>query len=761
MGRPTPQSSGALRLLAELVASSDDSIVAMALDGTIMAWNPGAERIYGYSALEAIGRSIGLIVPLDRAAELDGMLARIARGERVAHHETERVHKDGRRIPISVTISPVVDTQGRIVGASAIAHEVTQRLHTEQALRASEAQVRLLLDSTAEGIYGLDLHGICTLCNKAAARMLGYESADELIGKPIHELSHHSRADGTPYPETECAIHRAAAMGEGAHVVDELLWRADGSSFPVEYWAYPIQKHGVLVGAVVTFLDITERDRARLALEESEARYRTLVETSFDAIIFSADGLVREVNSGMERIFGWTPHEVIGRPLTDFVHDESLDEAARRVAGSIEGSYELVGRHQSGRKLILDVTARNFVKDRRAGRITAMRDITERRLLEQRVRQAQKMEALGALAGGVAHDFNNIITVITSYTEFVLVDLDAADPRAADLREVRKAADAAASLTRQLLGFSRQQLIQPRLVALETAVQRTMPLLRRVIGEDLAVVTALAREPTVVHIDPGQLEQVLMNLAINARDAMPTGGTLTVETAVVSFDEPYGEHHMPAAAGDYGMLAIVDTGVGMDEATRARIFEPFFTTKEVGRGTGLGLATVYGIVKQNAGFIWVYSEPGMGSTFKVYFPLCRDQEESEAPVVRRVPVGTETVLLVEDAPAVRAATRAVLERFGYTVLEVPDGRAALALLEDTDRHVDLLLTDVVLPEFSGRVLADRAARLRPGMKVLYVSGYTDDAVVRHGVLVREVAYVQKPFAPVALARKVREVLDGR
>jgi len=519
---------------------------------------------------------------------------------------------------------------------------------------------------------------------------------------------------------------------------------------------------GALVGAVVTFLDTSDRERAKTALEESESRYRTLADNSFHAIAVSVDGVLHDANSAFERIFGVMLEDAIGRPITDVVAEESLDEVKRREADSIEGSYEFVGRHKSGRKLVIEATAKNLALDGRQARFVALRDITERRRLEHRVRQIQRMEALGELAGGVAHDFNNSLTVISGFTELLLAELDTLDPRAADLREVRKATDSAASLTRQLLAFSRQQVIQPRLIALETAVQRAIPLLRRVIGEDLAIVTSLAEQTTVVLIDPGQLEQVLMNLCINARDAMPIGGTLTVETARATFNEADLEDHWPMSVGSYGMLAISDTGVGMDATTRARIFEPFFTTKEVGKGTGLGLATVHGIVKQNAGFIWVSSEPGKGSSFQVYFPLRHASPEMpEAPMPLRVPTGTETVLLVEDSQSVRAAAQAALKHFGYTVISFPNANAALPLLDQSDSQIDLLITDVVMPEMSGSDLAVYASALRPRLKVLFISGYTDEMVVRHGVPIGEVSYLQKPFGPVELARKVREVLDAR
>jgi CheY-like chemotaxis protein len=372
------------------------------------------------------------------------------------------------------------------------------------------------------------------------------------------------------------------------------------------------------------------------------------------------------------------------------------------------------------------------------------------------------MEAVGRLAGGVAHDFNNLLTVIMSYSNLLLQDFGTNDPRRDDLEQVQKAAAAAAALTRQLLAFSRQQVIEPRLLALEDVVAGAAKMLTRVIGEDIELVTILRKEPSTVRIDPGQLEQVIMNLAVNARDAMPTGGRLTIETTQVDLDDTYARMHWPATPGQFAMLAVSDNGVGMDEPTRARIFEPFFTTKEPGKGTGLGLATVYGIVQQSGGFIWVYSEPGSGATFKIYLPLV-DQEAglNEYPATARAGLrGMETVLLAEDASAVRAVVRQTLERHGYTVLEAPNGKAALDLAAKQADRIDLLLTDVVMPEMSGRRLAERFTALRPGVKVLYMSGYTDDAVLRHGVLGPGVAYLQKPFSPDVLAGKVREVLDA-
>jgi signal transduction histidine kinase len=381
---------------------------------------------------------------------------------------------------------------------------------------------------------------------------------------------------------------------------------------------------------------------------------------------------------------------------------------------------------------------------------------------EERLRQGQKMEAVGRLAGGVAHDFNNLLTVIISYSDLLLEDLGSDDPKRDDVGQIRKAAEGAAALTRQLLAFSRQQVLEPKVLDVNASVVSTEKLLKRLIGEDVQLATSLAPDLGRVKVDPGQVEQIIMNLAVNARDAMPQGGRMTIETANVDMDEIYVRSHAPARPGRYVMLALSDTGIGMDEPTKARIFEPFFTTKDPGKGTGLGLATVYGIVKQSGGFIWVYSEPGHGTSFKLYLPRV---DEPAEPVAAPIPMtepgrGTETVLLVEDAASVRMVTRQVLERYGYAVLEAPNGDTALRLAAKHHGPIHLLLTDVIMPGLSGRQLAEQLAQLRPDMKVLYASGYAGNAIVHHGILESGIAYLPKPFTPETLGRRVRQVLDS-
>ncbi|CAN5841376.1 hypothetical protein BH11MYX3_BH11MYX3_13960 [soil metagenome] len=398
----------------------------------------------------------------------------------------------------------------------------------------------------------------------------------------------------------------------------------------------------------------------------------------------------------------------------------------------------------------------------------SIQDITAQKLadarqdkLEAQLRQAQKMETIGSLAGGVAHDFNNLLTVVLSYSEMLAEDLRVEDPMRAGLEQIRLAGLRATELTRQLLAFSRRQVLAPKLLDLSATVAGMERMLQRLIGEDVEISVTGGKGLGNVLVDPGQLEQVIMNLAVNARDAMPRGGMLTIETAAVILDADYASEHVGVTPGPHVMLAISDTGTGMDKATQERMFEPFFTTKEQGKGTGLGLATVFGIVQQSGGSIWVYSELGRGTTFKVYFPIADEHPAGiAAATADRPPLrGSETILLVEDEDSVRTLARTILRRCGYTVLEAANGGEALLLSEQHTGTIDLLLTDVVMPRVSGRQLAEKLQPLRPAMKVIFMSGYTDDAIVRHGILHAELSFLQKPITPASLSRKIRETLD--
>ncbi len=418
-------------------------------------------------------------------------------------------------------------------------------------------------------------------------------------------------------------------------------------------------------------------------------------------------------------------------------------------------------RRKDGATIYVEIGAHDIQFAERKARLVLSHDVTQRTLLEEQLRQAQKMEAIGQLAGGVAHDFNNLLTVILGYTQLLFDSLRGDDSSHALLEEVQKAGNRAASLTRQLLAFSRKQVLEPKVVDLNETVGHVETLLRRLIGEDVTLTTALSPRLSHVRVDQGQIEQVLMNLAINARDAMPRGGKLTIETANVELDAHYAESHPEVCPGPYVLLAMSDTGTGMDEQTKARIFEPFFTTKGAGQGTGLGLSVVHGVIRQSDGHIAVYSEKDRGTAFKIYLPPVRKEWISGMAHPAVLPAGakgSETILLVEDEDSVRRFARLALEMSGYTVLEARHGAEAIRLAQRYDGPIHLLVSDVIMPEMGGGVLAEQLLEARPGIKVLFVSGYTDDAVVRHGILHADVAFLQKPFTPQSLTRRVREVL---
>jgi PAS domain S-box-containing protein len=521
------------------------------------------------------------------------------------------------------------------------------------------------------------------------------------------------------------------------------------------------------VGLRGVTIDISERRRAEDALRESEERYRDLVENAYD-IIYSHDleGNYLSVNRAGELITGYTRAESLRLNMAQTLVPECADKAkemiARKLAGETVTAYELEILAKDGRRIAVEVNSKLMYEDGVPIAVQGIaRDVTERKQLEEQLRQSQKMEAIGQLAGGVAHDFNNLLTAINGYSSLALQRIDSSSSIRPYLEEVKKAGDRAANLTRQLLAFGRKQILQPLPLDLNNIVSDMNKMLRRLIGEDITLTAKLAANLKHIKADPGQIEQVLVNLVVNARDAMPTGGQLTIETANVELDQEYAARHVGIRPGQYVMLAVNDTGVGMDEATRARIFEPFFTTKAKGKGTGLGLSTVYGIVQQSGGSIWVYSEPEHGTVFKVYLPELKSEKASDAPgvVSNQLIGGSETILVVEDEDVVRGLTTSILEGVGYNVIPARGGAEATEICTHYKQEIDLLLTDVVMPQTSGKEVADRLTKMHPGLKVLFMSGYTDEAIVHHGVLDESVEFIQKPFTPAALSRKVREVLD--
>ena len=706
---------------------------------------------------ELLGRTMMECYPGIEQSEMFRTLERCMTSRRSAVIENEFTYPDGHRRWFELRVEPAPE------GITVLSLDVTARKHAEAALRTSEERYRLLFQANPHASWVLDTETLHFLAvNDAAIRLYGY-AREEFLGMTARDIR--------PAEDVEAFVESMRAQRDGARLTKG--WRhrrKDGSVIDVEVSAQPFDFEG-RPAMLVLVTDVTERNRAAAKLREREELFRQLAD-NIEEVFYVADAQFQQtlyINAAYEKIWGRTCRSLYENPAS-FVEPLPPEDRAAMLAsieriqrGEDPGPLEFRVVQPDGRtRRVLSHAVPIRDAEGKVYRISGVAlDITEHTELEAQYRQAQKMEAVGRLAGGVAHDFNNLLTVITSYSELLLEDCGETDPHRAELLEIRRAAGVAATLTRQLLAFSRQQVLEPRVLSLNDVVTGAGKMLKRLIGEDVRLVTTLASDAGTVRADAGQIEQVIMNLAVNARDAMPDGGALTLETANVEFSDEYVEGHFPAQRGRYVMLAVSDTGVGMSPETQARIFEPFFTTKEAAKGTGLGLATVYGIVKQSGGFIWVYSEPGSGTTFKIYLPRV-----DEAAVTERraqpadVLGGTETVLLVEDSDALRDIASRVLERRGYTVLEASDGEAALMLAARHPGAIDLLLTDVVMPEMNGRQLAERLTALRPGLKVLYMSGYAGDAVTRRGVLEQGMAYLQKPFTPDALARKVREVLNG-
>lgn len=622
--------------LALIVESSDDAIVGKSLDGKIINWNAGAERIYGYAAGEVLGRPVSILIPPEQRNDLPEIFKRLKRDERIQHYEAVRVRKDGRRINVSVSISPVKDADGKIIGASAISRDVTERKRVEAQLLESEAQFRSLVHDAPYGIYRVTPDGKLLHVNPALVAILGFDSEAELMRLNMEK-------DIFLDPQARQRLIDEYGHGDEFRAIEAEWRRKDGKFITVRLTGHPV-----------------------LEKDKSVAYFEIFAE-----------------------------------------------------------------------------------------------DITERRSLERQLVQSQKMEAIGRLAGGIAHDFNNLLSVILGHSDILEQQVGTNGRFRKSVEATRSAAERAASLTMQLLAFSRKQMIKPMVIDLNKSVQEIQKMLHRVIGEDIELAIRLGPDLGYVKADPGQLSQVLMNLAINSRDAMPSGGKLAIETANVELDNTYVRQHLGAKPGPFVMLAVSDTGMGMDSDTLSHIFEPFFTTKDPGKGTGLGLSMVYGIIKQNNGYIMAYSEPGRGTTFKIYFPQAVESLPTPRQPEKEMAGGTETILVVEDEVALRELTCVLLQEAGYTVFETSGIEEAIAMAKDSRRKIDLLLTDIVMPRLDGHELANQLLALRPSLRVLYMSGYTDDVIVHRGVLSQGAMLVQKPFAKNTLLRKVRETLDSQ
>ncbi len=644
-----------------------------------------------------------------------------------------------------------------------------QYRRAEAELRDNRERLQLLLDSTAEAIYGLDMEGICTFCNAACLQMLAYDSTRALLGKKMHTLVHHTQADGRTYPEKDCPILKAFRMDVPYRSAAEVFWRADGSSFPVEYWSYPMHRDQQVVGCVVTFFDISERLQAEECIRRSEAQFRSIVEGApYGIYRVDMSGQVTMANPALMTMLGYASQgEMVGLNAATAIYCDAPQHGGA-VSDvdlvSTSARQETRWKRKDGTIITVRLAGRRLTNEQNdpLGFEVFVEDITEQRSLQKQFEHAQKMEAVGRLASGVAHDFNNLLMVIDSYAQ--LLEQSPSDPEKVlqYAKKIQEADSRAASVARQLLAFSRKQVQEPTVFDLNHVVRDLRRTLTRLLGEAVEIVMALEPHPARVCADRGQIEQVIMNLAVNARDAMPNGGRLGIETSNVQLDARYSQHRgIDIPPADYVMLAVSDTGTGMDAETQAHIFEPFFTTKEAGKGTGLGLATVYGFVKHNRGFVWVYSEMRRGSIFRVYLPAVdAPVPEMDSPVVETALGGTETILLVEDEATLREVSRVYLESKGYTILEARNATDAMKTCRTYKGPIQVLFTDLVTPGSGGLELARAALAVRPGLRVLLASGHTDRTLDSEAIRTLG-TFLQKPFSLDSLARKIRSVVDER
>jgi PAS domain S-box-containing protein len=648
-----------------------------------------------------------------------------------------------------------------------VREQAEERTRVEEEARAREALLRVVVDHAADAflLHDTDDEGRILDCNRQACENLGY-GREELIGRYPREFD-----VGLPL-EKVLEIGRRVGAGE-TFSFETRHRRKDGTDFPVEIRVRPFRHAGKRL-SVALARDITERKQAEKALNESYDLLRAVLEGTPDAIfVKDLQGRYRMINSAGARLLGKSVEEAVGKRDVELFPPEVAQAIRDRdlhiLATGEPETFEETAPSPGGPRTYL--STKGPYRDRQGnvlGLVRIARDVTELKRLEAQFRQSQKMESLGRLAGGVAHDFNNLLMIITGYSELVFNRLRPDDPSRGPLAEVQKAGERAVALTRQLLAFSRKQVLQPQAIRINDLIRDLCGMLGRLIGEDIELVQDLDPALGAAKVDPGQFEQAVINLAVNARDAMPGAGRLTISTRNARIGEDEGERHPDARPGDYVVVEVSDTGCGMDEAVQARIFEPFFTTKAAGSGhggrggTGLGLAMAYGFVKQSGGHIEVDSEPGHGATFRLYLPRT-EEIGTAAPAVPdefRVPKGDETLLLVEDEEAVRTLARLVLQSYGYQVLEARDGQEGLALAQRHPGPIHVVVTDMVMPRMSGRQLADQLARIRPKVPILFMSGYTDDAILQSGAAGPGEAFVHKPISPLALARKVRQILDA-
>lgn len=772
--------------LDTIIESTQDAIISKDFDGKILSWNRGAEKLFGFKEDEVIGQNITIVFPIERLAEELEIMEKIRAGGKIDHYETIRTTKDGRYIPVSLTISPIKNSVGEIVGVSKIARDISDQKKVEEKVFENERRLFLITNSIPALVSYVDSDHCYQFVNREFINWFNIIEKD-VIGKNISEIIGDS-AYQTLLPQIEAVL-----SGEEQNFEKFVTYKNLESRYIRASYVPDFDIAGKVRGFYALVVDVSEHKIAEEALRQSEERYRVFIEQSSEGIwrfevsepipielpveeqieLIFQHGFLAECNNATAQQYGFSSSiELIGKPLREFLSPANpLNREYFRKF--IKSDYHLaenetVETDKDGNELYFLNNMVGIVEDGNLVRAWGtQRDITATKQAQQayqeseeQLRQSTKIEAIGRLAGGIAHDFNNFLAVIMLHVDMLNLQLPPESPLRFRISEIKSVTNNAAEMVRQLLAFGRKTTLQPHPVVLNQVVKEFVKILRPIVGEDIEIQLNLESDLGVCFVDPNQIIQVLMNLAINSRDAMPSGGILKVETMNTKLDRNT-PRHKAQPRGTYIELRVTDNGVGMESHIQEKIFEPFFTTKESGKGTGLGLATVYGIVKQSNGFIWVESEIGKGTTFRVQFPRI---DQPAAMVKKETPEailrGNETILLVEDEEKIRRAAVEVLVVLGYQVLEAKHGEEAVEIASSYQKPIHLLLTDVVMPRMNGRDLSVKIKEIHPETSILFMSGYDDEIIARHGILDDKVQFIGKPFSPGTLALKVRESLEA-